>query len=290
MGDILSCKGTVFFSGVGKSGFVAHKISMTMVSTGTKSMFLDPTDALHGDIGIVGNEDLLILFSKSGETEEITKLVPFAKAKGAKLTGVLSNDKSTLARLCDAHVYLPLQRELCPFDLAPVTSAAIQMIFGDTCAVAIMQAKSLTMDQYAMNHPAGRIGKRLILSVKDVMKPLSGLPLAKPDEKLVDALVELSSKGQGCLLIVDDANTLLGVFTDGDLRRSLHEKGGEILQAPIKDLMSSTPRTTLAEGKAVDAMREMEAGGRPVSFLPVIDEEKKLAGLLTLHGLVNAGL
>lgn len=232
----------------------------------------------------------MVMFSKSGSTTELLTLIPYARAKGATLVGVSSNAKSKLATETDMHVMLPLERELCPFDLAPVTSTAIQMLFGDTCAVAIMQAKSLTMDQYAMNHPAGRIGKRLILSVKDVMKPLSGLPLAKPDEKLVDALVELSSKGQGCLLVVDDANTLLGVFTDGDLRRSLHEKGGEILQAPIKDLMSSTPRTTLAEGKAVDAMREMEAGGRPVSFLPVIDEEKKLVGLLTLHGLVNAGL
>ena len=287
---VLDCKGTVFFTGVGKSGFIAQKISMTLVSTGTKSVFLNPTDALHGDIGIVSKEDIMVMFSKSGSTTELLTLIPYARAKGATLFGVSSNAKSKLAKETDMHVMLPLERELCPFDLAPVTSTAIQMLFGDTCAVAIMQAKSLTMDQYAMNHPAGRIGKRLILSVKDVMKPLSGLPLAKPDEKLVDALVELSSKGQGCLLVVDDANTLLGVFTDGDLRRSLHEKGGEVLQAPIKDLMSSTPRTTLAEGKAVDAMREMEAGGRPVSFLPVIDEEKKLVGLLTLHGLVNAGL
>ena len=207
---------------------------MTLVSTGTKSVFLNPTDALHGDIGIVSKEDIMVMFSKSGSTTELLTLIPYARAKGATLVGVSSNAKSKLAKETDMHVMLPLERELCPFDLAPVTSTAIQMLFGDTCAVAIMQAKSLTMDQYAMNHPAGRIGKRLILSVKDVMKPLSGLPLAKPDEKLVDALVELSSKGQGCLLIVDDANTLLGVFTDGDLRRSLHEKVERFCKRPLR--------------------------------------------------------
>mmetsp|Transcript_28662 Transcript_28662/g.45974 ORF Transcript_28662/g.45974 Transcript_28662/m.45974 type:complete len:325 (-) Transcript_28662:599-1573(-) len=288
---VVDCKGTVFFSGVGKSGFISQKISMTLVSTGTKSVFLNPTDALHGDIGIVGKDDLLVLFSKSGATEELIKLIPYAKAKGAKLIGVSSNAKSLLAEQCELHVYLPLERELCPFDLAPVTSTAIQMLFGDTCAVAIMQAKALTMDEYAMNHPAGRIGKRLILNVKDVMKPVAGLPLCGPGDFLVDVLVELSSKGCGCVLVVDGDGKLMGTFTDGDLRRKLGEHGGSVLQKTMAELMSGSPRVTVADAKAVEAMQAMEHP-TPVSFLPVVEDivSMKLSGLVTLHGLVNAGL
>ena len=164
---LLKCQGVIFFSGVGKSGFIAQKICQTLVSTGTKSVFLSPTGALHGDLGIVGPHYIVVAVSKSGATEELLRLVPCAKAKGASLVGVSSFQDSTLAKLCDMHVHLPLERELCPFDLAAVTSTAIQMLFGDTVAIALMKAKNLTREQYALNHPAGRIGKRLILTVFD---------------------------------------------------------------------------------------------------------------------------
>jgi arabinose-5-phosphate isomerase len=162
----VATKGVIFFSGVGKSGFVAQKSAQTLVSTGTKAVFLSPTDALHGDIGLVGPHDVLVLFSKSGATEELNKLIPCARAKGAYLVGISSLQTSRLREMCDMHVCLPLERELCPFDLAPVTSTAIQMLFGDTVAIALMQAKNLTREQYALNHPAGRIGKRLIFRVR----------------------------------------------------------------------------------------------------------------------------
>lgn len=285
---VLDCKGVTFFTGVGKSGFIAQKISMTLVSTGTKSVFLNPTDALHGDIGIVGENDIIVMFSKSGSTEEVLKLVPYAKAKGAKIIGVSSVPTSKMAQVCDMHVTLPLQRELCPFDLAPVTSTAIQMLFGDTCAVAIMQAKNLTKDEYAMNHPAGRIGKRLILRVCDVMKPVEQLPLCGPSDKLVNVLVELSSKGCGCVLVVDTAKHLLGTFTDGDLRRALNAKGGSVLELPMSELMTKTPRTVGSDEKAVNAMHAME-NPTPVTFLPCVDGPV-LKGLVTIHGLVSAGL
>lgn len=161
-------RGTIFFSGVGKSGFIAQKISQTLVSTGTRSAFLSPTNALHGDIGVVGGQDVVVLFSKSGATEELCKLVPCAKAKGAYLVGVTSLNFSILANLCDMHVFLPIERELCPFNLAPVTSTAIQMLFGDTVAIALMHAKNLTKEEYALNHPAGQIGKRLTLRVSSL--------------------------------------------------------------------------------------------------------------------------
>lgn len=162
---LLNAEGTIFFTGVGKSGFVAQKISQTLVSLGIKSGFLSPVDALHGDIGILSSKDLLVLFSKSGNSEELLKLVPCAKAKGVYLVSVTSVRPNGLMRLCDLDVHLPLQRELCPFDLAPVTSTAIQMVFGDTVAIALMGAKNMTKEEYASNHPAGRIGKTLIFKV-----------------------------------------------------------------------------------------------------------------------------
>lgn len=157
--------GTIFFTGVGKSGFVAHKISQTLVSLGIRSGFLPPVDALHGDIGILADRDVLVLFSKSGNTEELLRLVPCARAKGAFLISVTSSEENLLKRCCDMNVYLPLERELCPFDLAPVTSTAIQMVFGDTVAIALMGARNLSKEAYAANHPAGRIGKTLIFKV-----------------------------------------------------------------------------------------------------------------------------
>lgn len=175
---LLECKGVIFFSGIGKSGFIAQKICQTLVSTGTKSVFLSPTNALHGDIGIVGPKDIVVVFSKSGATEELFKLVPCVRAKGAYIVGVSSHNESMVAEFCDMHVYLPLERELCPFDLAPVTSTAIQMLFGDTVAIALMQAKNLTREEYAMNHPAGRIGKRLTLRVQQPKPLWVLLPLA----------------------------------------------------------------------------------------------------------------
>ncbi len=286
----LTCKGVIFFSGVGKSGFIAQKISMTLVSTGTKAVFLNPTDALHGDIGILSEEDMLILFSKSGSTEELLRLVPYARAKGAKLVSVTSIKGSKLDKACDLAVTLPLQRELCPFDLAPVTSTAIQMLFGDTVAIALMQAKNLTKDQYAMNHPAGRIGKRLILRVVDVAKQ-NDIPLVTGENKVMDILVELSSKGKGCVLVVEalDSKKLLGTFTDGDLRRSLQRLGEKALTTPVAELMIGTPRTIKEEGMAVDAMKSMTEPTK-VSFLPVVDDAGAVTGLVTLHDLVSAGI
>lgn len=162
---LLNAEGTIFFSGVGKSGFVGQKISQTLVSLGIKSGFLSPVDALHGDIGILSSKDLLVMFSKSGNSEELLKLVPCVKAKGVYLISVTSVRPNGLIRVCDLNVHLPLERELCPFDLAPVTSTAIQMVFGDTVAIALMEARNLSKEEYAANHPAGRIGKSLIFKV-----------------------------------------------------------------------------------------------------------------------------
>ncbi|GLU03672.1 hypothetical protein SLE2022_208600 [Rubroshorea leprosula] len=287
---LLNSPGTNFFTGVGKSGFVAHKISQTLVSLGIRSAFLSPLDALHGDIGALSSRDTLVLFSKSGSTEELLRLVPCVRAKGAYLIAVTSVEGNALASICDMNVHLPLEKELCPFDLAPVTSTAIQMVFGDTVAIALMGARNLTKEDYAANHPAGRIGKSLIFKVKDVMKKQDELPICREGDMITDQLVELTSKGCGCLLVIDDEYHLIGTFTDGDLRRTLKASGEGIFKLTVGEMCNRKPRTIGPDAMAVEAMQKMESPPSPVQFLPVINHQNVLISIVTLHGLVSAGL
>ncbi|XP_031251592.1 probable arabinose 5-phosphate isomerase [Pistacia vera] len=287
---LLKCRGTIYFTGVGKSGFVANKISQTLISLGIKSSFLNPVDALHGDIGILNDQDVLVLFSKSGNTEELLRVVPCAKAKGAYLVSVTSVEGNALANVCDMNVHLPVERELCPFDLAPVTSTAIQMVFGDTVAIAMMGARNLSKEEYAANHPAGRIGKSLIFKVKDVMKKQDELPVCKEGDMIMDQLVELTSKGCGCLLVIDENYHLIGTFTDGDLRRTLKASGEGIFKLTVGEMCNRNPRAIGPDAMAVEAMQKMESPPSPVQFLPVINDQNLLIGIITLHGLVSAGL
>ncbi|GJY43661.1 probable arabinose 5-phosphate isomerase [Tanacetum coccineum] len=269
---LLNTTGTIFITGIGKSGFVSKNISQTLVSLGIKSQFLSPVDALHGDIGILRDNDVLVMFSKSGNTEELVRLVPCVKAKGVFLISVTSVLGNVLNGLCDMNVHLPLERELCPFDLAPVTSTAIQMVFGCTVAIAIMDARCLTKEGYAANHPAGRIGKSLIFKVKDVMRKQEELPVCREGDLIMDQLVELTSKGCGCLLVIDDDYHLLGTFTDGDLRRTLKASKEGIFKLTVGEMCNRKPRTITADRMAVEAMKKMEAPPSPVQFLPVINE------------------
>lgn len=286
----LSCQGVIFFTGIGKSGIIAQKISATLVSTGTKAMFLPAVDALHGDLGIVGKKDIFVILSKSGESDELLQLAPYVKSKGAKILSIVSNPKCRLSKLSDLVVNLPLERELCPFDLAPTTSTAIQLIFGDVLAVGLMKARSFSLDDYAQNHPAGRIGKRANVLVKDIMVKGDALPICRPEDNLVDVLVELSDKRCGCLLVVDLQNELLGIFTDGDLRRALQNKGSDVLNVQIKNIMTKNPRTIEPEKLAFEAMRLMESdASRPIMVLPVV-ERGQLCGLIKMHDLVQGGL
>ncbi|KAF9683025.1 hypothetical protein SADUNF_Sadunf05G0169300 [Salix dunnii] len=287
---LLNCNGTIFFSGVGKSGFVANKISQTLISLGIRASFLSPVDALHGDIGALSASDILVLFSKSGNTEELLRLVPCAKAKGAYLVSVTSVEGNALTAVCDMNVHLPLERELCPFDLAPVTSTAIQMVFGDTVAIALMGARNLSKEEYAANHPAGRIGKSLIFKVKDVMKKQNELPICNEGDLIMEQLVELTSKGCGCLLVIDGDSHLIGTFTDGDLRRTLKASGEGIFKLTVGEMCNRNPRTISPDAMAVEAMKKMESPPSPVQFLPVIKDDNILIGIVTLHGLVSAGL
>ncbi|XP_051195001.1 probable arabinose 5-phosphate isomerase [Lolium perenne] len=291
---LLDAPGAVFFTGVGKSGIVALKLAQTLASLGfARAGFLSPVDALHGDIGSLFPGDLLVLLSKSGASDELLALAPCARAKGAhliSLTSAASGADCPLAAACDLNVHLPLQGEVCPFGLAPVTSTAIQMVFGDTVVAAIMEARRLTRDQYASNHPAGKIGKTLIFKVKDVMKKQNELPLCKEGDMIMDQLTELTSKGCGCLLVVDDEYHLIGTFTDGDLRRTLKASGPAIFNLTVGEMCNRNPRTITADAMAVEAMEKMESPPSPVQFLPVVDHKNIVSGIITLHGLVSAGL
>lgn len=288
---ILHCKGMIFLSGVGKSGLVASKIAVTMVSTGTRAMFISPTDAVHGDLGMVTKDDIVIMLSKSGETDELISLAPSIRNKGAILVGLVCNAQSRLATACHYVMVLPFEAELCPHDLSPTMSTVFQSLFGDLVAIALMLEKNFSVDQFALNHPSGRIGKRITMRVKDIMLTGPKIPLCLPQEKLQEALIELSNKRCGCILIADEEKNLLGLFTDGDLRRTLQKYGAKVLDTPMKDLMVVNPRSIHPEILAWEAMKIMEADfQRRFMMLPVIDDSNKVVGLLHLHDIIQSGI
>lgn len=286
----MDCKGLVFFTGVGKSGIIAKKIAMTLVSTGTRSLYLSPTNALHGDLGIVSENDVFVLLSKGGESEELVSLVPFLRNKGAKVISWVSNPDSRLAKAADLSLHLPMKGELCPYGLAPTTSPSIQLMVGDLMAVALMQSKNFGLDQYAKNHPAGQIGKRICIKVRDLMLSGDDLPRARIGDLLGDSLMEFSAKRCGCLLVLDDKDELQGIFTDGDLRRALQAQKDRVLEAKLSDLMTAAPKSTTPDTLAWDAAKEMEADQKhPVMVLPVL-EEQKVVGLIKMHDIIQSGL
>ena len=287
---VLACKGTVFLSGVGKSGFIAQKIAATLVSTGTRAVFLSPAGALHGDIGIVSSQDQLLAFSKSGESEELLGLIPHIRKKGAFTIAVVSGAGSRLEKASNLTIHLPTRQEICPYDLAPTTSTAAQLIFGDCLAVALMQAKRFSVADFALNHPAGFLGRKITLKVSDLMLTGEAVPCCKKGSRLIDILPELTGKRCGCILIVDENHRLEGIFSDGDLRRAIHAQGEKALQAQMQTLMTHSPRTTDPEKFAIDALRQMEEDpGRLITVLPVL-QNGKLTGLLRLHDIIQSGL
>lgn len=286
-----ACEGVIIFTGVGKSGLVAEKIAMTMTSSGSKAIFISPVNALHGDIGIVSAKDLVVMLSKSGESDELLNLIPTLRNKHVKLISIVNTPNSRLSKSCDISIHLPLMRELCPFDMVPTTSTVIQMIFGDILSIALMSLKKFSLDQYAQNHPGGRIGKRISLKVSDLMLKGAAIPVCSPQDKLVDTLVELSNKRCGCVLIVDETQKLQGIFTDGDLRRSLQKHGANTLSSTMQELMTKTARWITPHNLAWEAMKQMEGDQKnAITVLPVLEDNQKVVGLIKLHDIVQSGL
>lgn len=285
------CKGLVIFTGIGKSGLVAEKIALTMTSTGSRALYLSASSALHGDIGMVSRDDIFIMISKSGESDELLQMIPFLRNKGVKLVAIVNNKDSRLAKACDLKVVLPLEEELCPYNLAPTTSTVIQLIFGDVLAIALMKHKKFSLSEFAMNHPAGKIGRQLTMRVKDLMLTGTSIPTCSPRHKLVETLVELSNKRCGCVLIVEEDNSLQGIFTDGDLGRGLQEHGPKALEITMQDLMTRTPRFIQLDAMASHALTIMEADQKhPITVLPVVNEDHKVVGLIKMHDIVQSGL
>jgi len=298
---MFECKGSCIFTGVGKSGFVAKKINQTLVSTGTRALWLAPVDALHGDIGLVSTGDLLIMFSKSGTTKELLTLCPYAKAKGAFLVCLTSSPSSPLAKACDMVVKLPIEGEVQAFgtqatesrETPPATSNSLQMLFGDTLAVALMIARGLTQTEYAKNHPAGRIGKRLVMRVHDVMQQKAKCASCSPEGNGLTVLTTLAGNplANGAIMVVDAAGKLVGTLQDGDLRRALAAHGKKALELSVSELMNyskSFPHTCGPDMMAADAVLEMEK--HSCTYLPVVSEDKTLEGVVTVKDLLAAGL
>jgi arabinose-5-phosphate isomerase len=283
-------RGLLVFTGVGKSGIIAEKIVMTLISTGTKALYLPAMNFLHGDIGVVSEDDVVIMLSKSGETEELVNLVPFVQKRGAKVIAWVSNLQSRLGVQSDLSILLPVEKELCPFDLAPTTSAEVQLLFGDALAMALMERKGFSLSSYGENHPAGMIGKKSTLTVKDVMVESESLPLCHPLKTLQEALSELSEKRLGCLIIVDDQQRFQGIFTDGDLRRALQSNGSSVMERTVGELMTIAAITVQPQEMAWDAMKLMQTDpNRWVMTLPVLEEDR-IVGLIRMHDIIHAGI
>ncbi|GAB4187233.1 MAG: KpsF/GutQ family sugar-phosphate isomerase [Simkaniaceae bacterium] len=286
----LQCQGTILFTGVGKSGIIAEKLAMTLISTGTKSLYLPAMNALHGDIGILSEKDLFIFLSKSGESEELLQLLPAVRNRGAKTIAFVSKMPCRLAQLTDEFMHLPLKRELCPFDLAPTTSATLQLIFGDILAVALMKKKQFSLNEYALNHPAGSIGKKITLKVQDLMLKGEELPLCSLEDTLAQALVVLSNKRCGCVLAVDKEKKFQGIFTDGDLRRAIQSAPEGLLQKKMSSLITKSFISIEKQKMAIDAMKTMQKDPKKwVKELPVL-ENGKIIGLIRMHDIVQSGI
>lgn len=289
--ELKNCPGVLFFTGVGKSGLIAQKIAATLMSTGTKAFFLSPIDALHGDLGMVSKSDMLIILSKSGETEELLQLLPSVRNKGVKIVALTSNPNSRLTKAVDLFVELPCTSELCPFDLAPTISTSIQLLFGDLMAIYLMESKGFTVNDFAMNHPGGRLGKRSTIRVRDLMLQKANTPLTMPQKRLQEVLVDFTEKRCGCLVVVDEKSCLQGIFTDGDLRRALQAKGESVLHEKLEHLMSRKARSIHVDALAIDALKLMEADQKhPIMVLPVVDSDGGVCGLIKMHDLIQAGL
>lgn len=276
--------GSIIWTGVGKSGHVGAKIASTMASTGTPSFFLPPAEALHGDLGRVRKGDFLIVLSKSGESEELLPFIEAVKRRGVGIAAVVSKRGSRLGKIADREIVLPVLREICPFDLAPTTSSAIQLLFGDLLAIALMEKRRFPIDAYGENHPGGAIGKKVHRRVFEVMLQGEMLPLAGPDDLLGAVLPELSAKRSGCLL-VEEGGFLQGIFTDGDLRRILQAHGKDALELPLKRLMTKSARVIGQNALAIEAMRQMEEEPS-ITALPVV-EEGRIVGLVRLHDILQ---
>ncbi len=284
---ILKCKGRVIVTGVGKSGIIARKIVATMNSTGTPAMFMHPSDAIHGDLGMVRKEDVVVCISKSGNTDELSSLLPMFKRLGVPIVSLVGKLQSTLAQESTIVLDASVEEEACPHDLAPTSSTTVTLVLGDALAIALLNKRQFTKEDFALYHPGGMIGKRLLLKVDELMVTGEAIPRVAPDVSLRDAIMEITTKRLGCTCVIADDGTLAGVITDGDLRRLL-QKRSDISNIKVADVMIRKPKTISAGTLAVVALQEMESYN--ITQVIVVDEREIPVGVVHLHDLVKAGL
>jgi arabinose-5-phosphate isomerase len=284
---IYESTGRVVLTGMGKSGLIARKIVATLNSTGTAAIYLHPTDALHGDLGMVRKEDVVILISKSGSTEEIAKLLPMLKRLGVKLIAMSGNPSSSLVKQSDIFLNISVKEEACPHDLAPTSSTTATLVMGDALSVALLQKRGFTAEDFALLHPGGSLGKRLSLKIDEIMIKGDGVPVVKENSSIKDIILEMTSKRLGTTCVVDNTGKLSGIITDGDLRRLL-EKTMDVKHLVATDIMSKKPKVTEKDYLASFALQLME--NHKITSLIVTDKNKKPIGIVHLHDLINLGL
>jgi arabinose-5-phosphate isomerase len=282
---VLNCKGRVVVSGIGKSGHIARKIASTMASTGTPAFFVHPAEASHGDIGMITRDDVMIALSNSGESGELLTIIPALKRQGGKLIAITGNADSTLAREADVHLDARVDQEACPLGLAPTASTTAALALGDALSVALLDARGFSSEDFARSHPGGSLGRRLLTRVSDVMRTGTDVPSVPASGTLGDAIVEMSAKRMGMTAILDPDSRVSGIFTDGDLRRSLDQLG-DIRTRKVTDIMTRNPRTIRADQLAVEAVEVMER--QKVNQLLVTDRDGRLTGALNMHDLFRA--
>ena len=287
---ILACQGRVVMTGMGKSGIIAHKISATLASTGTPSFYLHPAEGIHGDLGMVTSDDVVIAMYNSGETGEVLNILPSLRRIGAKLIAMVGNAESTLAKNSDVVLDVGVKKEACPLGLAPTSSTTAALAFGDALAMALMGKHHFTSKQFAVFHPGGSLGRKLLLTVGDIMHSGSENPVVKGTATVTEALFIITDKGLGAVSVVDDNNIMIGLLTDGDIRRGL-SKGVDFLKRPVTELMTKSPKFITKEKLAAQALHIMESHTpKPITVLPVLDEERHVIGLLHMTDLVRQGV
>jgi arabinose-5-phosphate isomerase len=290
---LANCRGKVVLLGIGKSGIIAQKIAATMTSSGTAAVYLHPSDALHGGLGIVTADDVVIMLSNSGETDEVLELLPYLKRRQVPLVAIVGNIKSTIAQRADAVIDASVDQEACPLNLAPTASTTVALAIGDALAMTLMQAKGLTENDFASNHPGGQLGKRLTLRVADLMHSGAENPTIGTEAAWMEIVSAITHYGLGAVNVIDSNGRLTGIITDGDLRRSLQRIGArEVAFANIKcdELMTRDPVVTNPEMLAFEALRLMEDRPSQINVLPVVDGDGTCVGLIRLHDIVRSGL
>lgn len=282
---LLACSGRVVVSGIGKSGHIARKIAATFASTGTAAFFVHPAEAGHGDLGMITSQDVVVAFSNSGETAELLSIMPAVKRLGASLVAVTGNPGSTLAKLADAHLHTGVDKEACPLNLAPTASTTAQLAMGDALAVALLDARGFGAEDFARSHPGGSLGRKLLTRVRDVMRTGDAVPAVPESAKLPEAVLEVSAKRIGMTAVVNAAGDIVGIFTDGDLRRAL-ARIDDFKTTQVAAVMTPKPTVIRDDALAAEAVHLMEA--HKVNQLLVVDDSGKLIGALNMHDLFHA--